>query len=47
MGEGREQLIFRFFILRFNYAFSSQNENPIFSVMQLLEHSKILKYKLL
>lgn len=47
MGEGREQLIFSFFILRSNYAFSSQNKNLIFFVMQLLEHSKILKYKLL
>lgn len=41
MGEGREQLIFRFFILKFNYASSSQNENPVFFVIQLLEHSKI------
>lgn len=46
MGEEREQLICRFFILRFYYAFSSQNENPIFFVVQLLEHSKIFKYKL-
>lgn len=46
MGEGIEQLIFRFFILKFNYASSSQNDNPIYLNATIIAQNRVFKQKL-